>query len=280
MQTANYLVYQGENAYKSAGGTAGLSVDVILFPIDTIKTRLQSTEGFRRSGAFRRIYSGIGSVAVGSVPGAALFFGTYEFTKNVSKRYVDGRCLPLVHMAAASSGELMACLARVPTEIVKQRSQATLSPSWDVFRKVIKTEGLTGFYRGYWSTVVREIPFSLLQFPLWEYLKNTWSSRIKKPLEPWQSAICGAVAGSISSYLTTPIDVAKTRIMLADKNDSVSRGNVIYAIRSVYHQGGIKGLYAGAIPRTIWIAIGGAIFLGVYDFVLQQLRDKKTTKQA
>ena len=39
-----------------------------MFPLDTIKTRLQSVEGFRKAGGLRGIYSGIGSVAVGSVP--------------------------------------------------------------------------------------------------------------------------------------------------------------------------------------------------------------------
>ena len=32
----------------AAGGTAGTAVDVALFPLDTIKTRLQSDAGFLR----------------------------------------------------------------------------------------------------------------------------------------------------------------------------------------------------------------------------------------
>lgn len=61
-----------------AGGLAGTSVDVALFPIDTVKTRLQSPDGFWKSGGFRGIYRGIGAAAVGSAPGASLFFTTYE----------------------------------------------------------------------------------------------------------------------------------------------------------------------------------------------------------
>jgi solute carrier family 25 S-adenosylmethionine transporter 26 len=49
-----------------AGGVAGLFVDISLFPIDTIKTRLQSENGFWRSGGFRQIYKGIGPVVAGS----------------------------------------------------------------------------------------------------------------------------------------------------------------------------------------------------------------------
>ncbi|CAG8813675.1 9514_t:CDS:2, partial [Racocetra persica] len=52
-----------------AGGIAGTSVDVILYPLDTIKTRLQSKSGFYSSGGFRGIYSGLTSVIIGSAPG-------------------------------------------------------------------------------------------------------------------------------------------------------------------------------------------------------------------
>lgn len=52
---------------------SGLCVDVVLYPLDTIKTRLQSTDGFVRSGGFRGIYRGLGSVAVGSAPAGRYF---------------------------------------------------------------------------------------------------------------------------------------------------------------------------------------------------------------
>lgn len=32
-------------------------------------------------------------------------------------------------------------------------------------------QGARGFYRGYFTTVMREIPFSFIQYPLWEYFK-------------------------------------------------------------------------------------------------------------
>ena len=39
-----------------AGGAAGFAVDISLFPIDTVKTRLQAKEGFIKSGGFRGLY--------------------------------------------------------------------------------------------------------------------------------------------------------------------------------------------------------------------------------
>ena len=69
-----------------------------------------------RSGGFRRIYAGLGPAAIGSAPSAALFFCTYETSKQIFVTLPA----PAAHMAAASLGEVAACLVRVPIEIVKQ----------------------------------------------------------------------------------------------------------------------------------------------------------------
>ncbi|KAK7489730.1 hypothetical protein BaRGS_00019125 [Batillaria attramentaria] len=251
-----------------AGGMAGTSVDVVLFPLDTIKTRLQSQQGFKASGGFRGIYSGLLSATLGSAPTAALFFCSYEMTKHALHKMAGERWAPACHMTAASVGEVMACLTRVPVEVVKQRAQASPSlSSVTVFRQTLAAEGARGLYRGYVTTVAREIPFSLIQFPLWELLKKEWSLRTQQPVAAWQSSICGAVAGGISASLTTPLDVAKTRIMLAEKGSAVAEGSMTYVMKQVYLERGVAGLFSGVVPRVTWISVGGAIFLGVYDKV-------------
>lgn len=102
---------------------AGTTVDVALFPLDTIKTRLQSPQGFLKSGGFKDIYKGLSVAAVGSAPGAALFFGTYETLKQKigefnNRRKMDGKkVIPeaLVHMTSASIGEVVGEYLLLPT---------------------------------------------------------------------------------------------------------------------------------------------------------------------
>ncbi|KAG7482013.1 hypothetical protein JOB18_010616 [Solea senegalensis] len=158
-----------------AGGSAGMCVDLTLFPLDTIKTRLQSQQGFYKAGGFRGIYAGVPSAAVGSFPNAAAFFVTYECTKSLlgaGGALSAPRVAPVTHMLAASLGEIVACLIRVPTEVIKQRTQASpSSTTYHILLATLREEGVRGLYRGFGSTILREIPFSLVQFPLWEYLK-------------------------------------------------------------------------------------------------------------
>lgn len=249
-----------------AGGVAGASVDLILFPLDTIKTRLQSPQGFSKAGGFRGIYAGVPSTAIGSFPNAAAFFLTYEYVKYLLHTDSASHFRPLKHMLAASAGEVVACLIRVPSEVVKQRAQVSASSkTLQIFYTILSEEGIQGLYRGYKSTVLREIPFSLVQFPLWESLKALWSWRQGHVVDSWQSAVCGAFAGGFAAVVTTPLDVAKTRIMLAKAGSSTAVGNVLSAMHGVWRSQGLAGLFAGVFPRMAAISMGGFIFLGAYD---------------
>ncbi|XP_051707457.1 mitochondrial S-adenosylmethionine carrier protein isoform X3 [Oryctolagus cuniculus] len=161
---------------------------------------------------------------------------------------------------------MVACLIRVPSEVVKQRAQVSASTrTFKIFSNILREEGIQGLYRGYKSTVLREIPFSLVQFPLWESLKALWSWRQDHVVDSWQSAVCGAFAGGCAAAVTTPLDVAKTRIMLAKAGSSTARGNVLSALHGVWRSQGLAGLFAGVLPRMTAISLGGFIFLGAYD---------------
>ncbi|XP_040215125.1 S-adenosylmethionine mitochondrial carrier protein [Rana temporaria] len=251
-----------------AGGTAGMCVDLILFPLDTMKTRLQSPQGFSRAGGFRGIYAGVPSTAIGCFPNASAFFVTYESVKRWLHSGSSPYLSPVVHMVAASMGEVVACLIRVPSEVVKQRTQVSpSSTTYQMFAATLRQEGIRGLYRGYKSTVLREIPFSLVQFPLWEYLKDLWSWKRGRTLDSWQSAVCGAFAGGVAAAVTTPLDVAKTRIMLAKAGSTTAGGKVLLALSDIWKTQGFTGLFAGVVPRMMAISLGGFIFLGAYDKV-------------
>lgn len=262
-----------------SGAVAGAIVDVALFPIDTVKTRLQSENGFWRSGGFKGIYKGLAPAAAGSAPTAALFFCTYEGCKKYLSSASGYSNSPYIHMVSASFAEVVACIIRVPVEIAKQRRQALVHKvdrtALNILWTAYKTEGVRrGLYRGFGTTICREIPFSLIQFPLWEFLKLNWTDVTGLPLTPVSVAICGAIAGGISAAATTPLDVAKTRIMLAD-DVSGRRMGMTKILRSVYKEKGFSGLISGIVPRVMWITLGGAIFFGFYDLTSRILKFDK-----
>lgn len=87
---------------------------------------------------------------------------------------------------------------------------------------------------------MREIPFSFIQFPLWEYLKLNWVPVTGTDLNSISVAICGALAGGVAAAVTTPLDVVKTRVMLSEESMQ-KRQNVLAIARSIYRDKGIGG---------------------------------------
>ncbi|PSS22148.1 hypothetical protein M430DRAFT_137093 [Amorphotheca resinae ATCC 22711] len=282
------MVSQAQPTFTTAllsGALAGTTVDLSLYPLDTLKTRLQSSAGFLASGGFTGIYRGVGSAIVGSAPGAALFFCTYEYSKSLlfarrkAKEVTDGQVgdwtAPIEHMIAASLGEVAACAVRVPTEVVKQRAQAGQRPSSLASLAAIlsqhRTIGIRGvwmeLYRGWSVTIMREVPFTVIQFPLWESMKEYRRRKSGKDgITAFESALSGSAAGAIAAGITTPLDVLKTRMMLAKEKTAM-----VPLLKQILKDSGPRAFFAGIGPRVLWISAGGAIFLGSYQWAYNSL---------
>jgi solute carrier family 25 S-adenosylmethionine transporter 26 len=104
-----------------------------------------------------------------------------------------------------------------------------------------RNEGIRGFYRGFGITIARELPFTSIQFPLYEYLKSLLSRDFlsgRRP-SPGEAAVCGSIAGGVAALTTTPLDVVKTRVMLELKvrvrHSSLSAGTHLYRLLSLLH---------------------------------------------
>merc|ERR1719335_405875 len=85
----------------------------------------------------------------------------------------------------------------------------------------------------------------------------TWQGR---ETSPWQGALCGSISGGIAAAITTPLDVAKTRIMLGQ-----SDSGFVGTISKVAREEGAAAIFSGLGPRTFWIGLGGFVFFGAYE---------------
>ena len=194
------------------------------------------------------------------------------------------------HMVASSLGEIAACAIRVPTEVIKQRAQAglfggsTLLALKDILALRESNGGLTvlkELYRGGGITIMREIPFTIVQFSLWEYFKSAYSkrqtelfARERGLVTATESAVFGSIAGAIAAAGTTPLDVLKTRLML-ERRDATGgadkRQGILGIVRQINSKDGPRGFFRGFVPRVGWISTGGAIFLGTYQWASNTL---------
>lgn len=259
-----------------AGAAAGFAVDAALFPLDTLKTRLQMAGSAARLNIFKGVYNGFAPAVAASAPAAAAFFGTYDYVKRVlaaSSKDETGKWAPVQHMIAAAAGDVSSSTVRVPFEVVKQRLQSGVNKtSVEAIRAIFAKQGVRGFFNGYTSLVIRELPFDAIQFPLYEALKKTWAKRTASgELELWQSSLCGSAAGGVAAAVTTPLDVVKTRLMTQTPGSGTQYKGIVDGLKRIAREEGGGALFSGLTPRIIWISVGGAIFFGSYESVRTKL---------
>ena len=104
-----------------AGGFAGTSIDLVLFPVDSLKTRLQASHrenNFVKSAENVSRYRGLASAMAGAFPCAATFWLSYEYSKFLVRKNVGGN-IHVQHIMASTCAEICQALVRCPFEVVK-----------------------------------------------------------------------------------------------------------------------------------------------------------------
>lgn len=256
-----------------AGGTAGVVVETALYPIDTIKTRLQAVRGGGKIN-FKGLYSGLAGNLAGVLPASALFLGVYEPTKQKLLQIFPENLSAAAHLTAGAIGGFAASLVRVPTEVVKQRLQTgQFASAPDAVRLIASKEGFKGLYAGYGSFLLRDLPFDAIQFCIYEQLRIGYKAAARRDLNDPENAIIGAFAGAITGAITTPLDVIKTRLMVQGSANQYK--GIFDCVQTIVREEGPPALLKGIGPRVMWIGIGGSIFFGVLESTKRMLAERR-----
>lgn len=250
-----------------------------MYPVDTIKTRsqLEQANPFRLSG----MYSGVGGSLIGQVPYGVLTFGSYEMYKKTLLEKFPRVKPAIIYALSAILGDLTGSGWLCPSEVVKQQMQAGMySSTTEAIRNIWKKKGIGGLYQGYWGGVARDVPFRVAQLTSYEVTKNLYL-RIKQKrvggsdpveLSAVDAAVCGAIAGTFSAAVTTPLDRIKTLLMT---DSDAFGGTVSSCAAKIWQDEGIRGFAVGLVPRVVYIAPSVVIFFVAYEQVQQRLATKQ-----
>ncbi|KAL6576004.1 S-adenosylmethionine carrier 1, chloroplastic/mitochondrial [Orobanche hederae] len=285
-----------------AGATAGVVVETALYPIDTIKTRLQAARGGGKI-ILKGLYSGLAGNLAGVLPysndqfsnmvgifqcsleselyepvASAVFVGVYEPAKQKLLRIFPENLSAVAHLTAGAFGGLAASCIRVPTEVVKQRMQTgQFASAPDALRLIVSKEGFKGLYAGYGSFLLRDLPFDAIQFCIYEQLRIGYKLAAKRDLNDPENAVIGAFAGALTGAITTPLDVIKTRLMVQGSGNQYK--GIINCVQTIVREEGPAALLKGIGPRVLWIGIGGSIFFSVLESTKRLLAETRPRDQ-
>ncbi len=122
--------------------------------------------------------------------------------------------------------DFAASFVYVPSEVLKTRLQLqgrynnpffksgyNYRSTLDAARTIIRQEGVSALFYGYRATIWRDLPFSALQFAIYEQERN-WAKQWvgSRDIGLGLEVLTAASAGGMAGVITCPLDVVKTRI--------------------------------------------------------------------
>lgn len=275
--------------HMTAGAVAGVLEHTVMYPVDSVKTRMQSLQPdpnaqyrsvyealkriIRTEGIFRP-FRGLNITMLGAGPAHALYFACYEQVKRpLSDVIQNGRNSHVANGVAGSVATVLHDAVMNPAEVVKQRMQMYNSPYrglWDCVRTVTRNEGVGAFYRSYSTQLTMNIPFQAVHFITYELMQEQLNPG--RLYHPGTHIVSGAAAGAVSAAVTTPLDVCKTllntqeNVALSSMKISGHLSGMANTFRTVYKLGGMSAFFKGAQARVIYQMPSTAIAWSVYEF--------------
>jgi len=231
------------------------------------------------------LWRGLPPTLVMALPATVLYFTTYDEIKSYLSNHQHFQSnhttlSTLSPMFAGVTARLIAASAISPLELIRTRiqSSSTVDPRTMTAQLsgILRQEGFLALWRGLGPTLWRDVPFSGMYWMAYERLKIAFYSQDHNtPLENFGfSFLSGALAGTFASLVTTPFDVAKTRVQIdqytASKilhHETPKKSMATFKMLSqVLKEEGFRSLMTGAVPRCFKVAPACAIMISSYEF--------------
>lgn len=79
--------------------------------------------------------------------------------------------------------------------------------------------------------------------------------------------LSGCISGVVAGFITTPIDVIKTRMMV----NTVKEYEIMLTdwFMKIVREEGVKSLFKGCFVRVLYLGLGGMLYFGTYVAMLR-----------
>uniref|UniRef100_A0A8C8DZL8 Mitochondrial glutamate carrier 1 n=1 Tax=Oryzias sinensis TaxID=183150 RepID=A0A8C8DZL8_9TELE len=143
-----------------------------------------------------------------------------------------------------------------------------------IAKDLLRTQGIQGLYRGLGATLMRDVPFSIVYFPLFANLNQLGKPSRDESSPFYWAFLSGCAAGSTAAVAVNPCDVVKTRLQSLNKGASEETySGVVDCISQIMRKEGPSAFLKGAGCRALVIAPLFGIaqvmyFVGVGEYIL------------
>jgi solute carrier family 25, member 39/40 len=250
--------------------SSGISV-VACTPFDVVKNYWQASPDYNHkrntiltSGLVRNIFKKHGLKGFWSgttisllyvLPNSAIYFTVYEYLR---QKYSSSTPV------AAAEARFVSVVILSPIDLLRTRVQSKLgSTAFSELEFFVKSEPIKHFWKGVPSSLLRDVPFSMIYFTLYENSKR-YLGRFGESYTFPVALINGSACAAIACVATHPFDLVKTQIQAYRGPLKFATTSAIYALKSEY---GLSGLFKiGLIPRLFKVMPASGIMIATYDY--------------
>ncbi|KAK2080925.1 hypothetical protein QBZ16_000779 [Prototheca wickerhamii] len=263
-------------ASTAAGAIAGAVSRFAVGPLDVLKIRfqvqLEPIAAQAAAGAAASKYTSMRQAVVTIVREEGIQVGAGR--RAPRRRGWAWSARPGVAFATGALAGAAGTVASYPFDLLRTTLAAQGTPRVyaglaDAAAGIVRERGPAGLFRGMGITILEILPYSALQFGLYDGLNRACAARRARgqrsvPVD-MQHLLCGLAAGLAAKLATHPLDVAKKRRVRAD---AAARG-LRACLAEIYAREGLRGLYKGVGPSVLKAGPSAAITFAAYEVALR-----------
>jgi len=254
------------------GGVAGMMATSIVQPVDLIKTRMQlSGEGkkssvstfsvakniIKQEGA-KNLYKGLSAALFRQATYTTTRWGAYQTISDMLT--VDDQPLPfLKKLFAGSMGGGIGAVVGTPAEValIRMTSDGRLPVDqrrnytnvFNALGRIIKEEGALTMWRGCQPTIIRAMVLNAAQLSVYSQAKQSLLATSMFNDNIWTHFVASLVSGFISTAVSIPIDITKTRIQTMKVVDGKPEyKGAVDCLTKIVRNEGVLSLWKGFTP--------------------------------
>ncbi|KAI1084036.1 mitochondrial phosphate carrier protein [Whalleya microplaca] len=278
--------------YAFSGAICCSFTHAILTPVDVVKTRVQLEPAkYNRglAGGMRQIVvndgavtllTGLGPTVAGYFLQGAFKFGGYEFFKRQTNDFLGPEKAAAnrtaVYLASSAAAELLGDVLLCPFEAARIRlvSKPSFAPGmFSALGKMTRYEGVGGLYSGFTPIVLKQVPYTMATFVVYEKaieVAYSWINK-EKASNMTLSGVnlgCGLIAGMAAAFVSQPADTVLSKI---NKEQGLPGEGIARRIFNIVTQLGLRGSYTGIGPRLVMVGGMTAVQFGIYGHIQRAL---------
>ena len=258
---------------QGVGGSSTSSSQVLRY-----SNPFQASKHMLRNEGILSFFKGVGAVVGGAPFASGLYFGGVTLTK---KAFTDNKSLNINNASAdflsGVIGQLCGSLAWVPMDVIKERCQVegqvktviNYSNSRTALMGILQKEGILGLYRAYFIHQFTWAPFNGLYWMFYEKSKSSLINYTNGNITQTQNFLLSStIAGAAASYLTSPLDLVKTRLQVMKSNPQLfDFSNPFDCAYKVWQKEGMMAFFDGVVARVLWLTPRYCIAVSLFDLM-------------